>query len=119
MWDDTLAHGARAWANKCNFEHQHVHNQGENLYYAAPRTHSDDYYIQRALAKWTLEKTHNQGGNFDCCFHRDYDCCHYTQVRLWVTKDEINVPIALSAFRDKVFVLVATVLYYTPQVPSV
>ncbi|KAK7100117.1 GLIPR1-like protein 1 [Littorina saxatilis] len=79
VWDATLAHGAKAWADKCNFEHQHQHNIGENLYYSSPRTHTDDYYIHRALTSWMTEKTFNHG-NFDCCYHGHYDCCHYTQV---------------------------------------
>ena len=79
MWDADLARGAQAWADKCDFDHQHIRNQGENLYYAAPKTHSDDYYIHRALRQWLSEKSHNDG-SFNCCYHNHYDCCHYTQV---------------------------------------
>jgi hypothetical protein len=60
--------------------HQHIAGEGENLYWAAPKNHPDDYYIGRALASWMREKTHNTNGTFNCCWH-DHSCCHYTQVR--------------------------------------
>lgn len=78
VWDLQLARGAQAWAEKCEFNHQHISGEGENLYYASPKTHPDDYYIERALASWMREKALNNG-SFDCCFHGG-GCCHYTQV---------------------------------------
>jgi len=79
VWDSDLAHTAQTWANKCNFEHQHIHGQGENIYYAAPYHHDDAYYIHRALTSWMREKSQNSDGSFDCC-HSSYTCCHYTQI---------------------------------------
>ncbi|KAL8581386.1 hypothetical protein ACOMHN_004271 [Nucella lapillus] len=78
-WDEALATNVSKWANLCNFEHQHIHRQGENIYYRSPASHPDDYYIQRALTSWMSEKSYNQDGTFDCCYHH-HKCCHYTQV---------------------------------------
>jgi len=78
VWSADLAKGAQAWADKCVFEHQHIAGEGENLYWAAPHNHPDDYYIGRALTSWMREK-HLNDGTFDCCFHGG-GCCHYTQV---------------------------------------
>ncbi|XP_076441151.1 peptidase inhibitor 15-A-like [Babylonia areolata] len=80
VWDNDLATGAQAWADKCNFEHQHIHGEGENLYYRAPRHHPDSDYIKLAVDDWMSEKSYNTDGSFDCCYHGQHDCCHYTQV---------------------------------------
>lgn len=80
VWDDALAHTASTWAAKCDYNHQHIHGMGENLYYGSPIRHTDDYYMQHAVDRWMGEKRFNENGHFDCCFGSNHTCCHYTQV---------------------------------------
>lgn len=81
VWDANLAHNAQLWAAKCVEHHQgFTSSQGENLYYAYPKTQPDDHYVQEAITWWMREKSLNADGSFDCCFSGHFDCCHYTQV---------------------------------------
>jgi uncharacterized protein YkwD len=72
-WSDELAASARAWAQRCEFEHNAKSDYGENL---AARTDQAD--PATVVASWAVEAEHYDHRRNRCASGEV--CGHYTQV---------------------------------------
>lgn len=84
-WDHGLARVAKAWAQRCLFEHNPepdkeilAHSNvsvGENIWMGTP---ASAFSVQRAVESWVKERAHYDYQSNTC----SHVCGHYTQVWL-------------------------------------
>ncbi|XP_046566967.1 cysteine-rich secretory protein 2-like isoform X2 [Haliotis rubra] len=82
VWDDQLEKEARAWANRCVFEHQ-MKGRGENLAFNT-KTIPESELTKIAFKGWFDEKNIYSYGQYSCGAS-----CHYTQL-VWATTRRVG-----------------------------
>jgi hypothetical protein len=77
VWSEEAAGVARAWAERCRFEHNPGRGAfGENLFASSEEAPPD--VVEQALASWTAEKKDFDGAANHCA--DGAVCGHYTQL---------------------------------------